>query len=142
MASILKKVKAGSRFRLVQSLTKPINIADEYPLHGLVGLTAVASIYNQARERLIRLPMQTLSAGQEEVIFIVPEDETIKWVVGELVYMDILYSNGVSSGRILSPTITISVKEGFTRPQGAVGAEKVFSPASFNAGYKTEASAS
>ncbi len=142
MATILKKIKAGSRLKIVQSLTKPIDVAAEYPDHGLVGLTAVASIYNQARVQLYRFRMQTLSAGQEELTFICPEEETIKWVVGELVYMDILYSNGVSAGRILSPTINISVKEGFTRPEGAQGQAKRFARPEFNNDFQRGASGS
>ena len=108
-------VKTGERFKWVQSLIKPVDVAGEYP-RGLLGITATATAWSEKRVFLHRFtPIQVLTVGQETVEFSCGADVTIDWIVGELVYMDILFSDGVDLGKILTPTINIRVKEGFTR---------------------------
>ncbi|MCH9662301.1 MAG: hypothetical protein K0U66_01405 [Gammaproteobacteria bacterium] len=143
MATIRAEVKTGSRFKWTQSLTKPINIADEYAPHGLMGLTAIARIIDARDQELFTFPMQMLLAEQTELVFVCGADETqkTKWVVGEKAQMDILFSNGVSEGRILTPTIVIDIIQGITRPQSTEPVEGSFG-ADFGDSFRKGASGS
>ena len=116
MVSSIAEAKTGSSFEWIQSLTNPIDVAARYQT-GLIGLTAVAQIIDARGVRLHQFPMQNISVGQKEVTFVCPAEVTLGWVVGEYVRMDILFSNGLSSGQLLTQTINILVLLGITRPQ-------------------------
>ncbi|MCH9662857.1 MAG: hypothetical protein K0U66_04240 [Gammaproteobacteria bacterium] len=123
MKPIFDEVKTGSRFEFTQSLA---GVA-EYWDHGLLGVTAVAVIKDARREQLHRFPMQAVLTSQTEITFVCGGSVTESWVVGEQAVMDILFSNGEDTGRVLTPTIVIDIKEGLTRPTTGVAGQGEFS---------------
>ncbi len=112
MASIRDEVKTGEDFVWTQSLE---GVGDDFAF-GLSGLGALGEIKGKDRTVLYRFPLQAFVSNQTEVTFTCPFTETIKWVdrIGEIVVMDILYTDTTNTMVRLSPTINIEVLEGIT----------------------------
>ncbi len=108
-------VKTGSRFEQVIPLA---GVPELFGLSSLLGITAVAQFKNRQRVVLYSTTMVALTAGQESLTLNVPADDTLDWIIGEYVVMDVLYQH--LNRKILTPTFAIEVIEGITRTTAPV----------------------
>ena len=106
-------LQQGERFRWIQSLQDIID-NNEFP-NGLATVVAYARIVDPNRVLAHRFEAQPLNANDTDVTFIMGGSVSENWTVGAYYPMQIMFSDGTDTGKVITRTINIRVKEGFVR---------------------------